>query len=114
MTRLLFQEDSYLKEADAEVLEMVDGSLVLDRTIFYPQGGGQDTDRGHMMLNGIVHPIDEVKRASGKILHMSSVPFVGAGPGDVARMTLDWDRRYTMMRYHTALHLLSSVAYKDF
>ncbi|MBN1785663.1 MAG: alanyl-tRNA editing protein, partial [Candidatus Methanofastidiosa archaeon] len=69
MTRLTFQEDSYLRESDARIEEIVQGGLVLDNTIFYPQGGGQDTDRGSVIAEGVEFPIDEVRRIEGRIVH---------------------------------------------
>jgi len=114
MTRLLFQEDSYLKEATTRVVDVLDGGLELESTIFYPQGGGQDTDKGSLFIKDRELPIKEVKRSSGKIIHKTAASLEDISAGDEVKMVLDWERRYTMMKYHSALHLLSSVAYNEF
>jgi len=114
MTKLLFQEDSYLRESNAKIIEILENGLVLEDTIFYPRGGGQDSDKGSLYMKGKEFPVHEVKRSSGKVVHFTKMPLDGIVPGDYAKMVLDWERRYRMMRYHTALHLLSSVAYREF
>jgi misacylated tRNA(Ala) deacylase len=112
MTETLFRDDAYLKEARATVVVAGDTGIALDRTIFYPQGGGQPGDQGVLLLDdgSEIAIADTVYGADRKtILH---VPVAGAalpapGAGVVAR--LDWNRRYKRMRAHTALHLLSVV-----
>jgi misacylated tRNA(Ala) deacylase len=113
MTEALFREDSYAAWTEAVVLASEPRGVTLDRTIFYPQGGGQGGDRGVLMLEEgtavpIVNTIYDADRAT--ILH---VPAEGAalpraGQRVVAR--IDWELRFKRMRAHTALHLLSVVA----
>ncbi|MCF2136293.1 MAG: alanyl-tRNA editing protein [Candidatus Thorarchaeota archaeon] len=106
VTELLHMHDNYLQEFDAKIIELGDGYVILDRTAFYPEGGGQSGDRG-VLSDGTseVHVIDTKKR-EGKIFHLldANPPFeVGA----TVHGKLDWDFRYECMRFHTAQHVLS-------
>jgi misacylated tRNA(Ala) deacylase len=113
MTEALFREDAYRAETEAVVSSSEPRGIVLDRTVFYPQGGGQGGDRGTLMLDDgaaipIVSTIYDSDRAT--ILH---VPTEGAAlprPGARVIARIDWELRYKRMRAHTALHLLSVVA----
>lgn len=113
MTEALFRDDSYRAETEAAVLASEPRGIILDRTIFYPRGGGQGGDRGALVLDdGTAVPIaDTVYDADrATILH---VPAEGAAlPRPGARVTarIDWELRFRRMRAHTALHLLSVVA----
>jgi misacylated tRNA(Ala) deacylase len=113
MTEALFREDAYQAETEAVVVSSDPRGVALDRTVFYPQGGGQSGDRGSLLLeDGTVLPIVNTDYDSDRatILH---VPVEGAAlPGAGARVIVrvDWDLRYKRMRAHTALHLLSVVA----
>jgi len=108
----LFQRDSYLKEHKAKVLAVEDGAVVLDRSVFYPGGGGQPADEGKMLWLGYVGRIRKIKRSGHKILHWLSGPL--PKPGHFVKCKLDWDRRYKLMRTHTALHILCGVIWRDF
>jgi misacylated tRNA(Ala) deacylase len=110
MTELLFRTDPYLTEADACVLAHTpEGAIVLDRTVFYPNGGGQPGDSGHLEWDGQRLQIaSTVKVGEGVGLiaaTASAMPPVGA----MVHQRLDWARRHRHMRVHTALHLLSVV-----
>jgi len=110
MTEQLFREDSYLKECEAIVTESCDGAIVLDRTVFYPMGGGQPGDTGEIGWDGGSVPVADTRYGEdGAIHHIVDegvdLPVVGTA----VTATLDWDRRYLHMRMHTALHLLGSV-----
>lgn len=109
-TETLFREDSYLKECDATVLQARGNAVVLDRTVFYPMGGGQPGDSGTMnWSDGSAAIVDTRYGEDGNIEHIladgSDVPRIGAS----VTATLDWERRYRHMRMHTGLHLLGSV-----
>jgi misacylated tRNA(Ala) deacylase len=110
-TALLFRDDAYARECDATVVAVTpEGGIVLDRTVFYAQGGGQPGDVGTLAGgNGevaITNTVYGADRAS--IVHMpAGVCALQVGDGLTAR--LDWNRRYARMRIHTALHLLSVV-----
>jgi misacylated tRNA(Ala) deacylase len=110
-TALLFRDDPYIRECDATVIGITpDGGIVLDRTVFYAQGGGQPGDVGRLASgNGevpIANTVYGADRAS--IVH---VPASGSAlqTGDNVTAHIDWERRYARMRVHTALHLLSVV-----
>lgn len=108
-TRKMFLEDAYLKVATARVLTHVDGGVVLDRTNFYAQGGGQPGDTGRLTwADGVVDVENTIKGEGAAIVHIlgdREPPPVGAE----VTLTLDWERRHRLMRIHTALHLLSVV-----
>jgi len=111
-TALLFRDDPYAQSCDATVLAVTpEGGVVLDRTVFYAQGGGQPGDAGALLGDSrevaVTNTVYGADRAS--IVH---VPSNGAAPfqvGDQVTARLDWERRYARMRIHTALHLLSVV-----
>lgn len=105
MTRKLYYEDAYLKEAKARVLEIRDNALLLDQTIFYPTGGGQPHDRG--TING-VEVLDVYKDEAGNVWHVVAEP-EKFRLGDEVELKIDWDYRYKLMRIHTAMHLLEHV-----
>ena len=102
MTELLFRDDAELDWCEATVVEVTSAGVVLDRTVFYPTGGGQPGDTGTLDL-ARVH--DTVKGEDGTILHLCEGELPGVG--ETVTATLDWERRYAHMRMHTALHLLS-------
>ncbi|MFQ6123459.1 MAG: alanyl-tRNA editing protein [Candidatus Heimdallarchaeota archaeon] len=110
MTELLYLWDSYAKDFEAKVTFSEGVEIELDRTLFYPVGGGQPTDQGTLELGRNTWNVLEVRRRAGKILHKLDKE---APPLD-SHITghLDWDRRYSIMRYHTALHVLSKVIYE--
>ncbi len=103
-------DDAYLREWTAKVLESVGEKVVLDRTAFYPRGGGQPSDTGKINEDGEEYNVLEVKKENGRIVHI--LDRTGPSRGEEVRCTLDWDRRYTLMRMHTAAHLLSALINK--
>jgi len=105
MTRKLYYEDAYMKEAKAKVLEVKDNALLLDQTIFYPTGGGQPHDRG--TING-VEVLDVYKDEKGNVWHVVEEP-EKFRPNDEVELRIDWNYRYKLMRIHSALHLLEHV-----
>jgi len=113
MTEFVYREDSYLQTLPATVTAVTpEGGIVLDRTIFYATSGGQPNDQGRIEwdggvveLSGVVHP-DGDKTA---ITHLPVTEVHGLRPGQSVNLVLDFDRRYKLMRMHTALHLLSVV-----
>ena len=108
MTKLLFLDDSYLKEAPATVVSVKDGKyVILDQTIFYPKGGGQPHDTGKIMKEGETYNVVYVGKFSGEISH--EVDREGLQPGDQVRCILNWERRYKLMRSHTAAHVLAAL-----
>jgi misacylated tRNA(Ala) deacylase len=109
MTEQLFREDSYLKECDATVTASEDGAITLDRTVFYPMGGGQPGDTGTIEWDGGSVRITDTRYGDGEIRHIAEEGAELPAAGTSVRAVLDWDRRYLHMRMHTALHLLGSV-----
>lgn len=112
MTELLYVTDSYLKEFDAAVVEQVDTGVVLDRTAFYPGGGGQPCDTGTLIDANTTWPVVSVKKVDGRLVHFISGDLPPVGTLVTGR--LDWDRRYALMRTHTALHILCGVVFRDY
>jgi misacylated tRNA(Ala) deacylase len=110
MTEELFREDSYLKECAATVVAIDDGALILDRTVFYPLGGGQPGDTGTTSWDGGSAAIVDTRYGDGgTIRHVLEEDADTPGIGDTVHCVLEWDRRYRHMRMHTAMHLLGSV-----
>ncbi|MCL4395334.1 MAG: alanyl-tRNA editing protein, partial [Chloroflexi bacterium] len=113
MTELLSQSDAYLKEFDATVTA-VNGDLVaLDRTAFYPRGGGQQSDAGTLRAGDDEYRVLEVKKQAGEAWHKLDRPAAFA-PGASVHGVIDWDRRYKFMRTHTALHILCGTIFRDY
>jgi misacylated tRNA(Ala) deacylase len=112
MIEELFLKDSYEKEFQARVSKLDGREVVLDRTAFYPGGGGQPADKGSLGIGPVEANVVDARRESGNIVHVLDK----AIPDTVRdlRGTLDWDRRYAHMRYHTALHVLSGVIWRFF
>ncbi|MFX1280214.1 MAG: alanine--tRNA ligase-related protein [Promethearchaeota archaeon] len=103
-------DDSYLQKWDAKVTKVNDVKfIILDNTAFYPKGGGQPWDEGYIIRNNEKFKVVYTGKFSGQISH--EVDKSGLKEGDVVRCELDWDRRYTFMRYHTASHLISNILY---
>jgi len=108
LTKALFLDDSYLKEADAAVVSVKDGKyIVLDRTIFYARGGGQPHDGGKMVKGDEVYNVVYVGKFEGEISH--EIDHSGLSEGDEVHLVLDWERRYKLMRSHTAAHVVASL-----
>lgn len=112
MTELLYVMDSYVKEFEATVTAQVDGGVVLDRTAFYPGGGGQPNDSGTLVAGDATWTVNKVKRVQGKPVHFIAGELPAVGTSVVGH--LDWDRRYKLMRTHTAMHVLCGVIFRDY
>ena len=120
MTRLLYYEDAYWREFGA-VVTSVDTSgeavrVTLDRTAFYPGGGGQPSDEGWLELAGVRYWVSAVKKEGEQVWHtlqMNSGPIEIAMGAHVVGI-IDWDRRYQLMRTHTAMHILCGVVWRDY
>jgi misacylated tRNA(Ala) deacylase len=112
LTVELFLEDAYMREFEARIVKNAGRELTLDRTAFYPGGGGQPPDKGQIGVGPVRANVVDVKRREGEIVHVLDAPIPETVEDITA--TLDWDRRYAHMRYHTALHVLSGVIWKSF
>lgn len=116
MTKLLYQTDAYLKEFDATVIN-VDAetrAVILNESAFYPGGGGQPCDFGSLEVSGITYPVEKVKKIGDDVHHFLG----GATPlpaiSSASHATLDWVRRYQLMRTHTAMHILCGTVFRDY
>ncbi|NHK29767.1 MAG: alanyl-tRNA editing protein [Asgard group archaeon] len=116
MTEELYLLDSYLKEFNAKITKIENEGLhiYLDRSAFFPGGGGQPNDEGLLLFNNEEYRIDKVSRDKNReIFHRIDRPFKGS-IGTEIKCQIDWERRYVIMRYHTALHILCGLIWKEF
>jgi misacylated tRNA(Ala) deacylase len=116
VTDLLYQTDSYLREFDAKVSSTLDAerAVILDRTAFYPGGGGQPCDFGTLTIEGKTYPVDKVKKQGDPVLHFLGGETPLPAIGSATHGSLDWARRYTLMRTHTALHILCGTVFREY
>ena len=116
MTELLYQTDSYIQDFEAVVNAVLqdERAIVLDRTAFYPGGGGQPCDLGLLSVDGLDYPVTKVRKQGEDVLHFlggdASLPAAGINSHGI----LDWSRRYSLMRTHTALHVLCGTVFRDY
>jgi misacylated tRNA(Ala) deacylase len=112
MTEELFLEDSYLREFEARIVELSGREVILNRTAFYPGGGGQPPDKGALGVGPVRASVVDARREGGEVVHVLDNPI----PETVRELKgeLDWERRYGHMRHHTALHILSGVIWRNF
>jgi len=105
-TTPLYYDDEYAKQFDAKVVHIEGNVAILDKTIFYPEGGGQQSDTGYLMQNGKKVRVKKVEKAGKAILHFVDGELKkGEVEGEI-----DWGRRYAMMRHHTATHVINYAA----
>lgn len=124
-TELLCLKDGYLRECGAKIIEApAPGKIVLDKTVFYPQGGGQPSDRGKIFVetdsaNGGSKKefiVREARKEGGKVIHFlegTETEDAGLQRGEEVTCVVDWQRRYALMRMHTAAHVLGSLMYRQ-
>jgi misacylated tRNA(Ala) deacylase len=116
MTELLYQLDSYLQSFEASIIEvdLEKRAIALDKSAFYPGGGGQPADSGLLTCLGRVFNVKRAKKVGENVFHYlegeDPLPEVGAG----VQGSIDWERRYRLMRTHTALHVLCGVVFRDY
>ncbi len=103
---LLFRDDPYLRSCEVTVLAARENVIELDRTVFYPLGGGQPGDTGRI---GALRVVDARKGEGDSVLHIVEPGATLPAVGEKVSVEIDWDRRYRHMRFHTALHLLGAV-----
>lgn len=112
-TKLLYATDSSIREFEARVVAVQDNEVALDQTAFYPGGGGQPHDLGTLESHGAVRWVTAVRKDQRYVWHTlegGDLPAVGAA----VRGAIDWERRYRLMRIHTALHVLSAIGFRDY
>lgn len=111
-TELAYLHDAYQTSIEATVVARRDDAVALDRTVFYPTGGGQPHDTGTLTVDGETMAITSVKKEGQVVWHHLD----GTAPSEQATVTatLDWDRRHQLMRTHTAMHLLCGVIWNEY
>lgn len=115
MSEALFRDDAYRRETQASVVRADAAGVVLDRTVFYPRGGGQAGDAGILLLagGGEIAIADTVKGEGAEIVHVPApgqeAAIAALKPGDTVTARIDWERRHRHMRFHTATHLLCAI-----
>jgi misacylated tRNA(Ala) deacylase len=116
MTKLLYQTESYIKQFDALVsaIDLENRAVLLDQSAFYPGGGGQPYDIGTLKMAGALWQVERARKSAEGLWHYlagdSPLPAVGT----VLTGEIDWNRRYQLMRTHTAMHILCGVVFRDF
>ena len=115
-TALLYQTDSYLRTFDATVIAVDPAAraVILDRTAFYPGGGGQPHDIGTLTAGDVTYPVVRVQKQGAAIAHFLGGESPLPEPGDALTGQIDWATRYGLMRVHTALHVLCGVIFRDY
>ncbi|MGZ8620353.1 MAG: alanyl-tRNA editing protein [Actinomycetota bacterium] len=116
MTEDLYSRDAYLTTCDATVTDVTDEGVVLDRTVSYARGGGQPGDTGVLRWDGGEARVADTckSRGTGQLVHVLDAGATAPAPGTAVSVEIDWDRRHTIMRTHTALHSLSGIVYADY
>ena len=111
MTEELFRSDAYLRECTAVVTAVNENRVQLDKTVFYPEGGGQPGDTGWMISAGgsEIQIVDTQHHSSEGLVHVIGVDGSLPAIGQDVRLRIDWDRRYRLMRMHSCMHMLCSV-----
>ena len=113
MTEKIYNTDAYMRQCEATVLEVTEFGVILDRTVFYPGGGGQPNDVGLIVkADGTELEVSNMSGRGGVIVH--TVPEAGLSVGDSVRCEIDWELRHKLMRTHTALHILCGVVWRDY
>lgn len=112
MTELLFHTNAYLKEFDAQVVAVDGDKVMLDRTALYAKSGGQPSDFGTLRTGSEEYRVVDSKKQGDDVWHQ--LDRAGSQVGDTVHGTVDWERRYKLMRTHTALHILCGVIFRDY
>jgi len=108
MNKPLYFDDCYLKEFDATVVSIDGGNVILENTAFYPTSGGQPNDTGKLVVNGKEYQVTDVKKSDAGIVHVVEP---GLNAGDKVHGVIDWERRYRLMRLHSAAHVLCATVH---
>ena len=105
----IFRSDPYLSSNEATVVAVLEEGLILDKTVFYPEGGGQPGDMGRIANNTFEADVTNTIKSTVGILHLIDNKLGSISAGDDVKIDIDWERRYSLMRMHTALHILCSI-----
>tara|TARA_B100001250_G_scaffold136889_1_gene117215 strand:+ start:16435 stop:17148 length:714 start_codon:yes stop_codon:yes gene_type:complete len=112
MTEQIYNSDAYIKELESKIIEVNMDHIVLDKTIFFPGGGGQPNDLGSIYLKDKEFKLEKISWKDGKIAHFLNDNNLNVG--DLIVCKLDWSRRFKLMRTHTAMHILCGVIWRDY
>jgi misacylated tRNA(Ala) deacylase len=112
MTEELFSTDAYARSCDATIVGTTEDGVVLDRTVFYARSGGQPGDTGVLRWEGGEVAVTDTFKKDGGLVH--AIDGAAPAPGTAVTAEIDWDRRHTLMRTHTALHVLSGIVFAGF
>ncbi|QKQ99763.1 alanyl-tRNA editing protein [Metallosphaera tengchongensis] len=113
MTDEIYAKDAYVKTFKGKVTSLEGNGIILDKTAFHPRGGGLESDTGEIISEGNHYRVLEVKRVDGKIIHVLD-RIEGLAINAEVEGVIDWERRYRMMRLHTASHIIASIAYTKY
>lgn len=116
MTELLYQTDSTMQSFDARVLAVDEENqgLILDRTAFYPGGGGQPADSGSLTIGEKPYAVKRARKIADQVVHLLDGDQHLPEPGALVQGRIDWEKRYQLMRTHTAMHILCGVIFRDY
>ena len=116
MTILLYQTDSYLRTFDATITKLAqdDQGIILDQTMFYPGGGGQPSDSGKITIENKDYTVKHARKQGLNVIHVlaENIPYIDVNMP--IKGEIDWERRYQLMRTHTAMHILCGVIFRDY
>lgn len=113
-TEPLYYYDSYLRDFEAKIVNISENKVLLDKTAFYPEGGGQPSDQGTFNINNLSFKVIDTVKDGDLIYHIMEFPLDKSLIDSTVHGTIDWNRRYAHMRYHTAIHILSGVLFKKY
>ncbi|VVB95636.1 Alanine--tRNA ligase [uncultured archaeon] len=108
-TQKLYYESPEQAEFEAKVLDVIGNKIILDRTLFYPEGGGQPADHGTLSMDDFLVNVMDAQSVNGVIVHETDSDF-GFKKGDIVKGRIDWERRMAHMRHHTATHIVNEAA----
>jgi len=116
MTQLLYQTDSYLKSNNATITQVLpeEHAIIVDQTVFYPGGGGQPADYGTLKWENTTSPLLKIKKSQDEVLLFLPPEVALPQVGTKVECILDWERRYQLMRTHSAMHVLCGVIFRDY
>jgi misacylated tRNA(Ala) deacylase len=116
MTNLLYQTDSYLQTFTAPItrIDPETHAVILESTAFYPGGGGQPFDSGSLAVKGKIYRVTRARKINDDVYHILEGSEALPEPGAIVQGQIDWERRYQLMRTHTALHILCGVVFRDY
>lgn len=116
MTQLLYQTDSYLKSNNATITQVLpeEHAIIVDQTVFYPGGGGQPADYGTLKWENTTSPLLKIKKSQDDVLLFLPPEVALPQVGTKVECILDWERRYQLMRTHSAMHVLCGVIFRDY